>query len=169
MDCNPPGSSVHGFSRQECWSGLPYLPPGDLPNPVMEPASLKSPADSLPLAPPASIQFSSVPQSCPTLGHPMDCSTPGLPVHHQRLELAQTHVHWVSDTIQPSHPLSSPLPSVFLSIRVFSNESVLHIRWPKYWSFNISISPSNGYSGLISFRMDRLDILAVQGILKSLL
>ena len=96
---------------------------------------------------------------------------PGLPVHHQLLEFIQIHVHWVSDTIQPSHPLSSPLllPSVFPSFRVFSNELALHVRWPKFWSFSFSISPSNEYSGLISFRMDWLDLLAVQGILKSLL
>ena len=83
----------------------------------------------------------------------------------------QTHVHGVSDAIQPSHPLSSPspLPSIFPSIRVFSNESVLHIRWPKYWNFSFSISPSNQYSGLISFMMDWLDLLAVHGTLKSLL
>ena len=114
---------------------------------------------------------SSVTQSCPTLCNSMDCSTPGFPVHHQLPELAQTHVNRVSDAIQPSHPLSSLLllPSVFPSIRVFSNESVLHIRWPKYWSFSFNISPSNEYSGLISFRMDWLDLLAVQGTLKSLL
>ena len=101
----------------------------------------------------------------------MDCSTPGLPVHHQLLELSQTHVHWVDDAIQPFHPLLSPLllPSIFPSIRVFSYESVLCIRWPKYWSFSFSINPSNEYSGLISFRIDRLDLLAVQGTLKSLL
>ena len=83
----------------------------------------------------------------------------------------ETHVHWVSDAIQPSHPLSSLLllPSIFPSIRVFSNESALHITWPKYWSFSFSISPSNKYSGLISFRMDWLALLAVQGTLKSLL
>ena len=106
-----------------------------------------------------------------TLCDPMDCSTPGLPVHHQLPELAQTHVHPVSDAIQPSHPLSPRLllPSIFLSIRVFSNESVLHIRWPKYWSFSFSISPSNEDSGLISFRMDWLALLVAQGTLKSLL
>ena len=101
----------------------------------------------------------------------MDCSTPGLPVHHQLPELAQTHVHGVSDAIQPSH-LCRPLlllPSIFPSIRVFSNESVLHIRWPKYWSFSFNISPSDEHSGLISFKMDWLDLLAVQGTLKSLL
>ena len=118
-----------------------------------------------------SVRFSSVAQSCPTLYNPMDCSTPGFPVHHQLLELAQTHVHWVSDAIQPSHPLSSPSPAAFnLSQHWgFSSESVLHIRWPKYWSFSFSINPSNEYSGLISFRMDWLDLHAVQGTLKSLL
>ena len=101
----------------------------------------------------------------------MDCSMPGFPVHYQLPEFTQTHVHRVSNTIQPSHPLSSPSsqPSVFPSIRVFSNESTLRIRWPKYWSFSFSISPSNEYSRLISFRMDWLDLLAVQGTLKSLL
>ena len=99
----------------------------------------------------------------------MDCSTPGFPVHCQLPELAETHVHLVGDATQPSQPLSSPspLPSIFYSIRVFSNESVLHTRWPKYWSFNIS--PSNENSGLISSRIDWLDLLAVQGTLKSLL
>ena len=98
----------------------------------------------------------------------MDCSTPGFPVHHQLLELAQTHVHQCHPTISFCHPLLL-LPSIFPSIRVFFNESALHIRWPKYWSFSFSISPSNEYSGLISFRMDWLDPLAVQGTLKSLL
>ena len=117
------------------------------------------------------LHFSSVTQFCSTLCDPMDCRTPGLPVHHQLPEFTQTHVHWVSDAIQPSHPLSSPSPPGFnLSrIRVFFSESVLHIRWPKYWSFSFSISPSNEYSGLISFRIDRLDLLAVQGTLKGLL
>ena len=118
-----------------------------------------------------SVQFSSVAESCLTLCEPMDCNMPGLPVHHQLPEFTQTHVHWVSDAIQPSHPLSSPSPpaSIFSSIRVFSNESALHIRWPKYWSFSFSISPSSEYSGLISFRMDWLDLLTVQETLKSLL
>ena len=101
----------------------------------------------------------------------MDCSTPGFPVHHQLPEFAQTHVYLVGDVVQSSilcHPLLL-LPSIFPSIRVFSNESVLCIRWPKYWSFSFSISPSNEYSGLISCRMDWLDLLAVQGTLKSLL
>ena len=94
--------------------------------------------------------------SCPILCDPMDCSTPGFPVHHQLPELTQTHVHWVGDAIQPSHPLSSPSPPAFnlSSIRVFSSESVHRIRWPNYWSFSFSISPSNEYLGLISFRMD---------------
>ena len=115
--------------------------------------------------------FNSVTQLFLTLCNPMDFSTPGFPVHHQLPELAQTHIHGVGDAIQPSHPLLSPLlpPSVFPSIRVFSNESVLHIRWPEYWSFSSSISPSNEYSGLISFRMNWLDLLALQGTLKSLL
>ena len=100
----------------------------------------------------------------------MDCSTPGLPVHHQLPEFTQTHVHRISDAIQPSHPLSSPSPPTFIfpSIRVFCSESVLHIRWPKYWRFSFSISPSNEYLGLIFFRMDWLDLLAVQGPFKSL-
>ena len=106
-----------------------------------------------------------------TLCNPMDHSTPGFPVPHHLLEFVQTHVHWISDAIQPSHLLSpsSPLPSIFPSIRVFSNESALHLRWPKYWSFCFSISPTNEHSGLISFRMDWFDLLAVQGTLKSLL
>ena len=96
---------------------------------------------------------------------------PGLLVHHQLPEHAQTHFHRIGDAIQPSHPLSPLLllPSILPSIRVFSNESVLHIRWPKYWSFIFSISHSNEYSGLISFRMDWLDLLEVQGTLMSLL
>ena len=116
-------------------------------------------------------QFSSVAQSCLTFCDPMDCSTPGVHVHHQLLKLVQTHVHRVSDAIQPSQPCCPLLllPSIFPSIRVFSNESVLHIRWPKYWSFSFSISPSNEYSELISFRIDWFDPLAVQGTLKSLL
>ena len=99
----------------------------------------------------------------------MNHSTPGLPVHHQLPEFTQTHVHRVGDAIQPSHPLSSLhlLPLILPSIRVFSNESTLHMRWPKYWSFNFSIIPSNEHPGLISFRMGWLDFLAVQGTLKS--
>ena len=114
-------------------------------------------------------QFSSFTQSCPTLCDPMNCSTPGLPVHHQLLEFTQTLVHRVSDAIQPSHPLSSRLPPIPPSIRVFSSESTLRMRWPKYWSFSFSIIPSKEHPGLISFRMDWLDLLGVQGTLKSLL
>ena len=110
-----------------------------------------------------SVQFSSVAQSCPTLCDPMNCKTPGLRVHHQLPEFTQTHVHQVSDTIQPSHPLSSPSPPAPIppSIRVFSNESTLRMKWPKYWSFSFSIIPSKEIPGLISFRMDWLDLLAV--------
>ena len=101
----------------------------------------------------------------------MNRSMPGLPVCHQLPEFTQTHVHRVGDTIQPSHPLSSLLllPPILPRIRVFSNESTLRMRWPKYWSFSFSIIPSKEHPGLISFRMDWLDLLAVQGILKSLL
>ena len=101
----------------------------------------------------------------------MNCSTPGLPVLQHLPEFAQTHIHRVGDTIQPSHPLSPLLLllSIFPSIKVFSTESTLCIRWPKDWSFSFSISSSCEYSGLISFRMDWLDLLAVQGTLKSLL
>ena len=111
----------------------------------------------------------SVAKSCPTLCNPMDCSTTGFPVLHSLQEFAQIHVHWVGDAIQPSHPLLPLLllSSVFPSIRVFSHESALQVRWPNYWSF--SISPTNEYSGLISFRIDWVDLLAVQGTLKSLL
>ena len=110
-------------------------------------------------------QFSSVAQSCPTLCDPMNRSTPGLLVHHQLPEFTQTHVHRVGDAIQPSHPLSSLLllPSIPPSIRGFSNESTLPMRWPEYWSFSFSIIPSKEHPGLISFRMDLLDLLAVQG------
>ena len=106
---------------------------------------------------------------------PMDCNMPGLPVHHQLLEFTQSHIHWVSDAIPPSHTLSSPfLPArrkdaIFPSIRVFSNESALQIRWAKYWSFSFSIGPSSEYSRLISFRMEWLDLLAIQGTLKNFL
>ena len=112
-----------------------------------------------------SVQFCSVTQSCPTLCDPMNCSTPGLPVHHQLLEFTQTHVHRVSDAIQLSHTLSSPSPPVPIppSIRVFSNESTFLMRWPKYRSFSFNIIPSKEHPGLISFRIDWLDLLAVQG------
>ena len=115
-------------------------------------------------------QFSSVTQSYLTLCDPMDCSTAGFPVHCQPLELAQTHVHQVmpSNHLILCRPLLLP-PSILPSIRSYSKESVLRIRWPKYWSFSFSISPSNEYSRLISLRIDWFDLLAVQGTLKSLL
>ena len=115
------------------------------------------------------VQLLSLAQLC----DPVDCSMPGFSVLHCLLELAQAHVHCI-ESVMPSnclilcHPLLL-LPSVFSSIRVFSKESVLHIRWPKYWSFSFSISPSNEHPGLMSFRMDWVDLLAVQGALKSLL
>ena len=113
--------------------------------------------------------ISSVAQLCLTLCDPMDCRMPGFPFHHQLLEqLTQTHIHQVGDAIQPCHPLLL-LPSIFPSIRVFINELFLRIRWPEYWSFSFSISPSSEYSGLISFKINWLDLLAVQGTLKSLL
>ena len=113
----------------------------------------------------SSVQFSSV----QSLSHVWLCdymnhSTPGLPIHHQLPESTQTHVHWVGDAIQPFHPLSSPthLPPIPPSIRVFSSELTLRMRWPEYWSFSFSISLSNEHPGLISFRMEWLDLLAVQ-------
>ena len=117
----------------------------------------------------SSVQFSL--SACLTLCDPMDCSTPGLPVHHQLPEFTQSQVHLVSDAIQLSHPLLTLLlpPWIFPSIRVFSNKSILHIRRPKNWSFGFSISPSSEYAGLIFSRIDYLNFLAVQGTLKSLL
>ena len=119
----------------------------------------------------SSVQFSSVAQSCPTLCDPMNCSTPGLPVQHKLPEFTQTHVHGVGDAIQPSHLLSAPSPPAPNPSQHQSlfNESTLHMRWPKYWSFSFSISPSDEHPELISFRMDWLDLLALQGTLKSLL
>ena len=119
-------------------------------------------------------KYGSIHFSCSMVSNslqPHGCSMPGLPVHHQLPEFTQIHVHWVGNAIQPFHPLSFPSPPASISprIRVFSNQSVVHIRWPEYWSFSFSVSPSNEYSGLISFKMDWLDLLAVQGTLKSLL
>ena len=116
-------------------------------------------------------EFSSVTQSCLTLCDPMNHSTPGLPVYQQLPESTQTHVHRVGDALQPlilCHPLLL-LPTILPSIRVFSSESVLCTRWPKYWTFSFSISLSNEYSGLIPFRVDWFELLAVQGTLRSLL
>jgi len=118
----------------------------------------------------SSVQCSSFSQSCPTLCDPMNRRTPGFPAHHQLPKFTQTHVH----RVMPSSHLILCCPLLLLppippSIRVFSIESTLHMRWPKYWSFSFSISPSNEHPGLISFRVDWLDLLAVQGTLKSLL
>ena len=109
-------------------------------------------------------QFSSVTQSCPTLCNPMDWSMPGFSAHHPLVELVQTHVHWVGDAIQPPHPLSSPSLLAFnlSQDQGLFNESVLCIKWPKYWSFSFSVSPSNEYSRLISFRTDWFDLLGNQ-------
>ena len=115
------------------------------------------------------IQFSSVTQSLPSLYEPKDCSTPGFPVHHQLLEFGQTHDRGVSDAIQSSHPHPFFCLQSFLASGSFPMNRLFRIRWPKYWSFSFSISPSKEYSGPISFRMDWLDLLAVQGTLKSLL
>ena len=119
----------------------------------------------------SSVQFSSVAQSCLTFCNPMNRHTSGLPVHHQLPEPAQTHVHWVGDAIQPSHPLSSPSPP---SLNLSQNQGLF--TWVssshqvvKYWSFSFNISPTNEHPGLITFRMDLLDLFAVQGTLKSLL
>ena len=116
----------------------------------------------------SSVQFS---RSVMSICDPMNCSMPGLSVHHQLPEFTQTHIHQVCDAIQPSHALSSPFPPAPIppSIRFFSNESTLRMRWPKYWSFSFSIIPSKEIPGLISFRMDWLDFLVVRGILKCLL
>ena len=116
-------------------------------------------------------QFSLLDQSYLTHCNPMDCSMPVFPIHHQLPKLAQTHVHRLSDTIQLFHSLSSPSPLslIFPSISIFSNGSVFCNRCPKSWNFSFSISPSNEYSGLISFKIDWFDALAVQGTLKTLL
>ena len=164
------------FSRQEYWSGLPFPSPGHLPYPGIEPWFSTLQADSLLSEPIGEAlkwvsQFSSVAHSCPTLCNPMNHSTPGVPVHHQLRSLPKP---MSIESVMPSnhlvlcHPLLL-LFSNFTSIRVFSNESALCIRWPKYWGFSFNISPSNEHPGLISFRMDWLDLLAVQGTLKSLL
>ena len=162
-----------GFPKPKYLSGLPFPSPEAFPNPGIKPVSPALQADALLSEPPGKVkyQFSSVTHSCPTLCNPINCSTPGLPVHHQLPEFTQTHVHRVGDAIQPSH-LCRPLfllPRIPPSIRVFSNDSALCMRWPKYWNFSLSISPSNECPGLIFFRMDWLDLLAVQGTLNSLL
>jgi len=119
----------------------------------------------------SSVQFISVSQLCPTPRNPMDCNTTGLTVHHHSqslLKLMSIESVMPSNHLNLFHPFLF-LPSIFPNIRVFANESALHIRWPKYWNFSFNISPSNEYSGLISCRMDWLDLLDVQGTFKSLL
>ena len=156
MECSLPGSSVHGFPRQEYWSGLPFPSSGDLSHTVIKPVSPALAGRFFITEPPGKptqnvysslIQFSSViTQLChKALCNPMDCSMPGFPVHHQFLELTQTQS---IESVMPSNHLilCRPLlllPSIFPSIRVFSNESVLHIRWPKYWNFSFGTSPFN--------------------------
>ena len=169
VDCSPPGSSVHGLLQARIleWVAIPFSRRSPLWQALVS-TEMGSPCWGTDYP---DTQFSSVAQSRLTLCDPVDCSTPGFPVHHQLPELAQTHVHQVGDAIQPSHPLSYLLllPSIFPSIRVFSNESALCISWPKNWSFSFSISPSNEYSGLIFLRIDWFDLLVVQGTLKSVL
>ena len=163
-----------GFPRQEDCSGLPFPFPGDLPNPGIELRFPALQADSLlpePPGKPPSREFSSVTQSCLTLWDPWTAARQAsLSITNSRSLLKFMSI----ESVTPSNHLilCCPLlllPSIFPSIRVFSSESALHIRWPKYWTFSFSISRSNEYSGLISFRMDWLDLLAVQGTPKSLL
>ena len=164
MDCSTPGLHVYHQLPEFTQTHVHWVGDAIQPfHPLLSPSPL-----ALNLS---QHQFSSVTQSCPTLCDPMNRSRPGLPVHHQLPEFTQTHVHWIGDAIQPSYPLSSPFPPTFIfsSIRVFPNESLLPIRWPKYWSFSFNISPSNEYPGLISFRIDWLDLLTVQETLKRLL
>ena len=174
MDCNPPGSSIHGdYPCKITGVGCQFLLQGIFPTQGLNPSPLCLPywqADSLcNTVPPGKPQFSSV----QSLSHVQLFATPLTAARQASLSITNSwslpKLHWVSDAIQPSHPLSPLLllPSIFSSIRVFSNVSVLRIRWTKYWSFSFSIIPSK--EGLISFRMDWLDLLAVQGTLKSLL
>ena len=168
MDCSLPHSSVHGISQAIILGWLAIFlkgssQPKDQTISCIATWVLCHWATSEAPCP-------SVAESCPTLCVPMDCSTPGFPVHRWLPEFTQTHVLWVRDGVQPSHPLSSPSAHTFnlSQHQCLFNESVLLIRWPKYWSFSFSISPSNEYSGLIFFSIDWFD-LAVQGTLKSLL
>ena len=164
------------FSRLEYWRGLPFLTPGDFPDPGMEPAPPVAPAlqaDSLPLGHQVSLMMWVSVQS---LSHVRLFETPWTAACQASLSIAnsQSLLKLISiESVMPSnhlilcHPLLR-LPSIFPSIRVFSNESILHIRWPKYWNFSFSISPSNEYSGLISFRIDWFDNLIVPGTLWNL-
>ena len=188
-----------GFPKQEYWSGLPFPPPGDLPDPGIKPTSITSLALAGALYHRCHLGYNicytcsqfmllysrNLTQHCESVNSvsqfshsvmsdsatPWIRSTPGLLVHHQLPEFTQSRPssQWCHPAISSSVIPSSSCLLIFPSIGVSSNESVLHVRWPKYWSFNFIISPSNEYSGLISFRMDWLDLLAVQGTLKSLL
>ena len=175
MDYSLPGSSSMGFSRQEYWSGLPCPLPGDLPNPGLKPhllSLLHWQAGSLPLLPPGKPREAFVVRS---LSHVWLFATPWTAACQASLSfiISQSLLKLMSiESVMPSNHLflCYPLlllPSIFPSIRVFSNESGLHIRWPKYWSFSFSISPSSEYLGLISFRTNWFDLLAVQVTLKS--
>ena len=173
MDCSPAGSTVCGILQARI-----HLLQGIVRTQRLNPSLLHWQTDSLPLAPPgkplitfSSVQFSPVAQLCPTFCDPMDCNTPGLPVHHQLPKLTHIYVHWVGDAIQPSHPQLSPSPPAFnLSQHqgLFQWVSSSH-QVAKGLEFQFNISPSNEYSGLISLRMDWLAFLAVQGTLRSLL
>ena len=161
------------FLRQVYWSGLPFPTPGDLPDPGIEPASVVSTAlaGRFSITAPPGVQFSSVSESCLTLCNPWTAAgqaSLSITNFWSLLKLMSIELAMPSNHLILCHFLLL-LPSIFPSIRVFSNESVLRIRWPKYWSFSFSINPSNEYSGLISFRMDWFDFLAVQATLKSLL
>jgi len=167
-----------GFSRQECWSGLPFYSPGDLPDPGIEPRSPALRADALPSEPPGKlenvVQFSSVQFSRSVVFYSLwlhesqharpPCPSPTPRVHSDSRPSSQWCHPAISSSVIPFSSCPQSLPA-----SVFSNESTLHMRWPKYWSFTFSIIPSRGISGLIPFRMDWLDLLAVQGTLKSLL
>ena len=181
IDCGQPGSSVYGIFQPRIleWVAIPFFRGSSWPRDWTYVSSI---AGGFFTANRSKCNFNyiskiffalcccSVTKLCLTLCNPMDCSMPGFPVLYHLPELVQTHVHWVSDATNHLI-LCCPLLllSIFPSNRAFANESVLRIRWPKYWSFSFSITPSNEYSGLISFRVDRLDLLAVQGTLNSLL
>ena len=150
----------HQIDQTQLWSGqsLQWFPAAAAAAKLFQscPTLCDPRDDSPPGSPVPGCYCCSVTQSCPTLCDPMDCSMPGFPGLHHLPELVQTHVHWVNDPIQPSHPLSFSSPPAFnlSQHQGFCNELALHIRWPKYWSFSLSISPSSEYSGLISFRID---------------
>ena len=173
MDCSPSGFSMRGILQARIleWVAIPFSRGSSLPRDRTWVSHIAGkyffPCGREAIC--ISVQFSSVAQSCLTLCEPMNCSTPGLPVYSWSLpKLMSFESVMPTNHLIPCHPLLL-LPSVFPNIRVFSNESALHIRWPKYWSFSFSISPSNEHPGLMSFRIDWLDLVAVQGTLNSLL